>query len=297
MARKLLVSIPEYWEHRGSGIVAPPQNFEDMVERLNRKGGFWCVKTIDKYTGEVLVENWLENLMTDNGALSALKGLAGAAAPTTVGANNIAIDQSWGFTTLSAQIPASTATTSFSVNAPTGPTIPSGTWLTIGAGTGTTFTVQTTVAISAASTPTCNSATSPATALPIGSNVRYATPKEILAAGGTVPTGLSADVAALSAPASYAAATAGMPSGQFTYANSGGNAGYGNRQAVLQTGSTYEFSTSGTPAATAASYTSAWGVNANPVAAATNTFIHAAFDAPVNITSTTTGQVSITEKL
>src|SRR5579875_1874329 len=148
--RKLLVSIPEYWQHRGNGIVAPPQNFDDMIERLDRKGGFWCVKTIDKYTGEVLVENWLENLMTDNGALAALKGLAGAAAPATVGANNIAIDQSWGYTTLSAQIASGGTVTSFSVNAPTGPTIPSGTWLTIGAGTGTTLTVQITAAISAA---------------------------------------------------------------------------------------------------------------------------------------------------
>jgi hypothetical protein len=85
-----------------------------------------------------------------------------------------------------------------------------------------------------------------------------------------------------------------MPAGQFTYT---GTSGYGNRTYAITNNSAYLFSTTGSPAATAGSYTEAWLANTNPISANTQTVLRVAFDNILVINSTTNGRVDITEKL
>lgn len=278
MTRKLLVSIPEYYEK--SSTVLPPQNFEDMVERLNRPGGYWRVCTVDKKTDEILIEQWIQNAYTDNGVGVMFKALAGASTPSTAPGSYIAIDQSLGSTSLTASIASGGTVTSISVAAPTGPSIPSGSKLVINPGTANTLTVVTTQAITTAATITVNSVTGPASTIASGSTIRY-----------DYNSIATTDVSSLSAPVSY---TASLPSGQFSYTLT---TGYGNRTLQITNNGAYLFSTTGSPVATAASYTAAWLTNASPVASTANTFVHAPFDAPLVINSTSNGLVTIVEKL
>lgn len=286
--RRLFVSIPEHWKYKGS-LVLPPQNFEDLVRRVEKPGGYWQIKTLDKLTGEILQEIWCCNLLTDNGSIAALKGVMGNAITTVTPANRIAIDQSYGYTTLAANIPSGGTVTQIQVGTLTGPTIPSVTALVIGAGTAVTLTVQLTQSITGAGTYTITSRSGPISQISAGANIRYATPEEALAAGYSAPP--TADASSLSAPASY---TNALASGNFTYT---ATTGYKNRLAQVTTSPSDNFSTTGSPAATAANYTAAWLVNANPVAATTNTFAHVAFDAPVGVSSSAIGQVTVIEKL
>lgn len=275
MERELTVSIPEY--HRG-GLM--PQNFDDFIAGLDRPGGFWQVRSIDKLTGRVLREQWLQNNYTDNGVSVMFKALAGASTPSTTPASIIAIDASLGYTTLTSSIASGGTVTSITVAAPTGPTIPSGTTLLINPGTSNTLTVTLSAAITGAGTVAVTSTPGPTSTIASGASVRYAYT--------AVPT---ADPGSLSAPVSY---TSAMPAGQFTYTLT---TGYGNRTLAVTNNSAYLFSTTGTPAATAGTYTCAWLVNTNPVATTAQTFLRCAFDNALVINSTTNGQINITEKL
>lgn len=275
--RKLNVSIPEY--HNG-GLI--PQNFDDFIAGIQRPGGFWRVATLDKTTGDVLAEQWLENSYTDNGCNAMFHAIANSASySNSTPGNIIAIDQSCQGTTLSAGISSGGTVTSISVNGATA-TIPSGTKLVINPGTGNSLTVTTTQSITTSGgTCTVNSVTGPASAISSGAYVRL-----------DYTAVVTADPGSLSAPVSY---TSALPSGQFTYTMT---TGYGNRTLSLTNNSAYLFSTTGSPAATANSfYTSAWLCSANPVATTSQTYIHVCFDNFLVINSTTVGLVTITEKL
>src|SRR5438105_3583433 len=107
--RKLYVTIPEYHQY-----AMKPQNFDDLMARIEKPGGYWRIVQFDKLTGEISAEQWLSNNYTDNGANTMLKAIINASAPSTTftPANIIAIDQSLGVTTLSTAIAASTSVTS-----------------------------------------------------------------------------------------------------------------------------------------------------------------------------------------
>lgn len=252
-----------------------PQNFEDLCARISRRGGFWQVKQIDKLTGEVQTEQWLENNYSDNGANVMLKQIINSSAPSAfTPANIIAVDQSLGFCTLTTAISSGGTVTSITVSALTGPTIPSGTKLLVGAGGPTTLSVTLTAAITGAGTFSVTSTPGPGSSIPVGASVRYDY--------SAVPT---ADLSSLSAPVSY---TAALPSGQFTFVN---------RQVTVTNSGIYVFSTTGSPVATAANYTSAWLTNTNPVSATNQTVLHVSLDTPAIVSSSSNAQVTIVEKL
>jgi len=279
MDRKLITHIPELVKARAEGGLIPG-SFDEAISHIHRPGGFWQVLQRDKLTGRVEIEQWLENNWTDNGISQIYDAVLRATAPTQfTPANIMAISATLGATTLTASISAGGTVTSFTVAAPTGATIPSGTALIINPGANQ-LAVTTTSAISGAGSVSCSSVTGPGSTIASGSAVRYAYT--------AVPT---ADLSSLGSPASY---TSAMTSGQFTKTIT---TGYGNRQIAITNNSAYLFSTTGSPAATAGSYTEAWMTNTNPVSATTQTVVRVVFDAILVINSTTTGQVNITEKL
>lgn len=272
MERTLIVSIPEYHEY-----ACKPQSFEDLVSRMDhaRQCGLWRICQIDKYTGEIQIEQWLKNNFSDNGANTMLKTIINASAPSAfTPANIIAVDQSVGFTTLATAIAASSTVNAITVGTLIGPAIPSGTKLFIGAGSSVTMNVVLTQAITGAGTYTVNSTTSPATAIPVGASVRY----DYTA----VPT---ADLSSLSSPVSY---TSALPTSQFTFSN---------RQVTISNSGSFVYSTTGSPAAVSANYTAAWLTNTNPVSATNQTVLHVVFDNPLVISATSNGQVTIVERL
>lgn len=261
-----------------------PSTFAEFLSHIRRPGGYWQVIARDKLTGEIIAEQWLENAYTDNGVATMWGAICGSASSfSSTPGNILAIDASLGWTTLTANIAAGGTVTSIQVAAPTGPNIPSGTLLVINPGTANTLSVTLTQAITGAGTVTVASVPGPTSLIASGASVRY---------GYTaVPT---ADPSSLSSPASY---TSAMPSGQFSNQTSGGFSGYGKRQLTATNSGAYLFSTSGSPAASAGSYTCAWLCNHSPISANNQTFIRVAFDTALTISSTLIGQVNLTEIL
>jgi hypothetical protein len=273
-ANKFLCDIPEYWQAENK-----PTTLEELITLVPRKAGIWMIKQINNHTGEVELLQVCENTLTDNGALSLWKNCINATSAGIAVANIIAIDQSLGYTTTTANIAAGGTVTSITVGSLTGPTIANGSTILVGAGTGNTLTLTLTQAITGAGTYTVSSATGPASQINSGANVRV------------IPA--TTDASSLSAPVSY---TAALPAGQFTISGSGS----GNRSMQVTNSGNYLFSTtsnSNPSTATAANYTAAWIVNANPVASTGNTFVHVAFDAPVSVSSSSSGQITIIEKI
>lgn len=278
MHRELYCSIPEY---RRLPAHKRPKTFEGLMELIKRPGGFWQVQQINKLTGAVEVAQWLENNWTDNGVSVMMKSAIGASSPGFTPASIMVISATLGMTTTTASIPSGSAPTSITVAAPTGGTIPSGTVIVIDPGAGhQNITATLSAAISGAGTVSITGAGTPSSTIASGASVRYAY--------SAVPT---ADPASIASPVSY---TSAMPAGQFTYT---GTTGYGNRQYVITNNTAYLFSTSGSPAAVAGSYTEAWMSNTNPISANTQTVLRVAFDNILVINSTTNGQITITEKL
>jgi hypothetical protein len=261
---------------------------------VHHKGGYWLIQQINKATGEVEVAQACSNALTDNGCLSLWRNTLNYTSAGIAVANIIAIDQSLGYTTLTTTITSGGTVTSIVVGALIGPTIPSASVLCIGAGGATKLFVTTTAAITGAGTYAVSSVTGPSSSIASGANIRYANQTELTAAlsAYTASTVLTTDVASLSAPVAY---TAALPSGQFTISGSGN----GNRQMLVTNNGLYMFSTtanSNPSVATAANYTAGWMVNAT-VTSTANTFVHVAFDAPIQVDSSHLGQATISEKL
>lgn len=279
MGRNLFCSIREYQEAKREGGLVP-LDFHEFLGHLKRPGGFWRVIQRDKLSGDIEVEQWLENNWTDNGISQMYDAVLRASAPTQfTPANIMVISATLGFTTLTANIAAGGTVTSITVAAPTGGNIPSGTNIIVDPG-GHNYALTLTQTINGAGTFTVTSATGPGTQINSGASVRYAYT--------AVPT---ADPSSIASPVSY---TAAMASGQFTKTIT---TGYGNRQIVVTNNSAYLFSTTGSPAATAGSYTEGWMSNTNPIAATNQTVLRVVFDTLLVINSTTVGEVTITEKL
>jgi hypothetical protein len=256
-----------------------PRSFDELMDLIKRPGGFWRVQQINALTGALEVEQWLQNNWTDNGVSVMMKAAIGASTPSFTPASIMVISATLGATTLTSSIASGGTVTSITVAAPTGATIPSGTKLVIDPA-GQAFKVTLTAAISGAGSVAVSSVTGPASTIASGASVRY----DYTA----VPT---ADPSSIASPVSY---TSSMPAGQFTYT---GTTGYGNRTYAITNNSAYLFSTTGSPAATAGSYTEAWMSNTNPISAATQTVLRVAFDNILVINSTTNGRIDITEKL
>lgn len=269
------VSIPDYY-----AMEERAQDFEALLRSLRRPGGFWSIAEIDASSGDLLREQWLENNYTDNGVSVMFHALTGSSTPATTPANIIAIDASLGIATLGANIGAGGTVTSITVSALAGPTIPSGTKILVNPGTANTLLLTLTQSITGAGTFTVSSATGPASTIASGSFIRYDY--------SNVPT---ADPGALTSPIAY---TAVLPSGQYTYTLT---TGFGNRQVAVTNNSAFLFSTTGSPAAAAGTYTCGWLVNANPVSTTAQTFVRVPFDFPLVINATTNGAVTLTEKL
>lgn len=278
MTRKLSISIPEIVQ--AGGLV--PGSFDEAMEHIRKPGGYWRIVQRDKLTGDIQHEQWCCNNWTDNGVSQMYDAVLRASAPTQfTPANIMVISASIGATTLTSSIASGGTVTSITVAAPTGPTIPSGTALLIDPGSGLhNFAVTLTAAITGAGTFAVSSVTGPGTTIASGSSVRFAYT--------AVPT---ADPSSIASPVSY---TSALPSGQYTKTIT---TGYGNRQIVITNNSAYLFSTTGSPAATAGSYTEAWMSNTNPISTTSQTVLRVVFDNILVINSTTVGQVSITEKL
>lgn len=279
MQRQLSISIREYVEQGGrAGLV--PNNFLEFLSHIHRAGGFWQVIQRDKYTGRVVKEQWLDNAWTDNGVAVMLRAALGASLPPAfTPASILVISATLGATTLTANIPSGGTVSNITVAAPTGGTIPSGTNLIINPGANQ-LAVTLTQAINGAGTFTVTSVPGPTSQITSGSSVRYAY--------SAVPT---ADPTSLAAPASY---TSFMPAGQFTYT---GTTGYGNRQMAVTNNSSYLFSTTGSPAAVAGSYTEAWMANSSPISTNNQTVLRVALDTILTIDSTHNGEINLVEKL
>lgn len=279
--RKLYCSIKEIVENGGlekAGLV--PQSVEEILEHIHRPGGFWHVVQRDKLTGEIQVEQLLENSWTDNGVSQIYDAVLRASAPTQfTPANIMVISATIGATALTANIPSGGTVTSITVAAPTGANIPSGTALIIDPG-GHNFAVTLTQTINGAGTFTVSSVTGPGTQINSGSSVRYAY--------SAVPT---ADPSSIASPVSY---TSAMASGQFTKTLT---TGYGNRQIQVTNNSAYLFNTTGSPAASSGSYTEGWMSNSGSISASNQTVIRCVFDTILVIDSTHIGQVTIIERL
>jgi hypothetical protein len=259
-----ICNIPEYY------AIEPrkrPRTFAGLMKHVQRKGGFWCLSQKNEETGEIN-EQWLENVLTDNGALSAWKNSINYAASAVSVFNQIAIDTAAGVTTLQTALTnGQTGITSLSVAALPG-AIASGSSVIIGAGTGQTQTVTTTAIANAGATSITVSSFTANAAYAVGSNV-------------APQPNASDNPSSLSGTVAYSGA---LPSGDFSYSGSG----TGNRQVQVQ----YTFSTS----TTAGNYTEAWVTNANPVVS-NATAVHLIFNSPLAINSTTSGTVTIIEKM
>lgn len=281
MPRKFFCSIKEIVENGGlekAGLV--PQSVEEILSHIHRPGGFWHVIQRHKYTGEIEVEQLIENNWTDNGVSVMFDSVLHASSPSAfTPANIMVISQTLGHTTTTANISSGGTVTSITVAAPTGPNIPSGTTLVIDPG-GQNFVVTLTASITGAGTFAVSSTAGPGSTINSGANVRYAY--------SAVPT---ADPSSIASPVSY---TAAMTSGQFTKTLT---TGYGNRQIVVTNNSTYLYNTSGSPAATAGSYTTAYMGNTSPISANNQTVLIVVFDAVLVVDSTHVGEVTVTEKL
>lgn len=270
MGRTLYVSDDRYFKNP-----VKPLCFRDWVEMYEKKGpkpvGLWRVCTIDKFTGEILIEQWLENVLTDNGALASWKNLVGVSSVTAF--NFLLIGTGAGVTTLTTALSnGQTGITSLAVAALPA-AIPSGTTLLIGAGTGQTQSVTTSATAAVGATSISVGSFTANAAYAIGTNVA---PQ---ASTSDNPSSLSGTISNSGA----------LTTGQVTFSG----AGAGNRQMQIQ----YTFSTMGSPAATAANYTEAWLAQAASVSGANQTALHVIFNAPMAVNSSSTGPVTIVEKL
>lgn len=278
MARQLIVAVPEYHQY-----AIKPQNFEDFCDRYDKADhgplGLWCIKTVDKSTGEVLVEQWRKNTLLDTGASQYLARTFGSSTPSNM-FGQIAITTNVGSTTLTTALTnGQTGITSLAVAAlPAAIAANTGgaaTTAIVGYGTAQTQTVTLSGGASSGATSiSVNSYTSNA-AYGIGTAV---VPQPAV---GENPSSLGGTI---SYSGAYSNAT-------FTPSGSGA----GNRQMVIS----YTFSTTGSPAATAGSYTEAWIINTGASVAVSGTgqcAVHVTF-MPMTINSTSNGQITITEKV
>lgn len=292
--KEVSISVPEYWaEHPKKR----PQTFEELIQLVQlsrRKAGIWLLQEINRFTGLTEKLSCQENDLTDSGALAMLKNMINSSAGGIAPASYIAVSQKLGHTTITASIASGGTVTSITVGSLTGPTIPSGTALVINPGANQ-FVVQTAASITGAGSVAITSRTGPASTIPSGSHVRYATSSDIRAAGVAyaVSSGITTDLTSLGTPASY---TASLPSGQFTY---------GTRSVTVTNAGNYLFDSvnaNSNPAlATAADYTDMWLTKASPVGAAVGGIYDTVAHVPLNFIGTvgaaTTLQVSVTETL
>src|SRR5579859_6412414 len=179
MSELLLVTLPEYYKCQ-----VKPRNFQDWTEMYDAQEygvlGLWELKSFDARTGTVLQRIWAKNIITDNGATSALKNLWNNAGSTVSVMNQIAVSASSGSTTLTTALTnGQTGVTSLAVAAlPAAvpldypaPISSTATQLQLGYGTGQTQTVTVgSAAAQAATSITVSSFTSNA-AYAIGTNV------------------------------------------------------------------------------------------------------------------------------
>lgn len=265
MTRQLLVTLPEY--HKSS---VKPLNFEaftDMFEAHDGPLGLWCMKTSDRYTGEVITELWTKNVVTDTGATAMLKNTWNNAGSAISIYNQIAIAAQAGSTTLQTALTnGQTGVTSLSVAALPA-AIPSGTTITLGYGTGTTQNVTTSALANAAATSITVTSFTSSAAFAIGTNV--------------VPVPTTSDNPSSVTGAQYSGALSG---GAFTFSGTGA----GNRQVVIS----YTFNGG---SFTAGNYTEAYTANAGTiVAGATASHL---ITTPMALNGTTNLTVTITEKV
>jgi hypothetical protein len=264
--RDLLVTYQPYYH-----CAVKPQNFTEfcaMVTDLRYPDGIWCVKTTDRFTGEVIREVWHLNVITDTGGIALLKNTWNSAGSAVAIFNQLAIAANAGSTTLTTALAANqTGVTSLAVQAVPA-SIPSGTTLTLGYGTSNTQTVTTSALTAAQATSiSVTTFTVNATGFAIGQNV--------------VPSPTTSDNPSSAPGAQYSGA---LSSGAFAYSGTGA----GNRQVVIS----YTFNGG---SATAGNYTEIFTCNANPiVAGATATHL---IVPPMALNSSTNLTVQATEKL
>jgi hypothetical protein len=275
MERQLLVSVPGYhkWQVK-------PQNFEDFCAMFSKEDhgphGLWRIQEIDKYSGEVQVEQWIKNSLTDTFAGNLWQKSINSSVSAFTPYNVIAINNNGPVTTLAGAITSGATVTSLSVNALPG-TLLSGTQIVVGAGSAQTQTFTASAQANAGATSiTVTSATANAN-YAIGSNVSPV----------SAPT---TDVTSLGGTSAY---TSALSSGNFAFSGTGA----GNRQVTVTNNPSNLFSTTGSPAAPAANYTDAYLVNTNPVASASHVAVHIYFYAPASVNSSTNLRVDITEKI
>lgn len=283
MPRKLIVPDIDY-----AKLQCKPQSFEEFAALFSAEDhgplGLWCLKQINKYSGEVEVEQWRKNALLDTGALGALKNAFSAAGAVVAPFNQIAITTACGATTISGALVSGTqygptnGTYSLNVSAlPAAIAATTGgvaTVLLLGNPFGQ-FQLLTLAAAASAS----------ATSITVNTFVANA---NYSAATSLVPQANEAEnPSALSGTVSYSGTLS-----TFTYSGSG----KGNRQVYMPV--TFTTTNTGQPggSATTGSYTEAWCINHNPVNAVGQCGVHVTF-APMTVNGSSNFQVNVVEKI
>jgi len=266
MSELLLVTLPEYYKCQ-----VKPRNFQDWTEMYDAQEygvlGLWELKSFDARTGTVLQRIWAKNIITDNGATSALKNLWNNAGSTVSVMNQIAVSASSGSTTLTTALTnGQTGVTSLAVQAIPA-AIASGTVVTIGYGTGQTQNVTLSGSASLGATSLSVTSFTANAAYAIGSNV--------------VPVPLVTDNPSSVTGAQYSGA---LSSGAFSFSGTGA----GNRQVQIQ----YTF-TAGS--FTTGNYTDLYTTNANPIAS--NSTASHLITVPTPLNNVTSLTATIIEKV
>lgn len=233
---RILCSIPEYWQIPER---KRPTSIQELARILDRKyiSGLWERRTTDALTGEVLEVLFAQNVITDTGALNALKNTFADTGGAIAIYKYMAIGTEVASTKTTAVLNAG-AITSVSVTALTS-AIANGSQIILGYGTANATTATLSAgAASGATSISVTSVTIPSGGIPSGSDV--------------VPVPLSTDNPSSLTGAQYQT----LVSGDFVYT---AGVGSGNRTATVTkkyVGASY----------TAGTYTSARLSNANPIA-------------------------------
>jgi hypothetical protein len=238
MQHQRLVSIPEYWQLPEADR---PTTFPEMIDVLLRMkkeiSGHWQRLVTDSVTGEILQEVWAQNVITDNGALNALKNIFFSTGGTITVYNVMGIAPDAGSCKTSSSISAGSIT-SVPITG-LAASIPSGTQIKIGYGIANeTLATTSSLTSSGATTIAVTSVTIPSGGIPAGADV--------------VPVPLVTDNPSSLSSAAYLS----LASGDYAYTAGSGS---GNRVCTV----TKKFPGAST---TAGTYTSARLSNANPVA-------------------------------
>lgn len=247
--------------------------------------GLWCLKTIDRSSGETIKEEWRKNLLLDTGAIAAWKNTINATGAVVNPFNQIAITTNCG----------STSTT---------------TALVSGQSYGGASTLACTALPAGISATTGTGSPAPATRMLLGNP--FGQNQVLTLTGGASQGATLLSVAGFTANANYSVGTplVPMPNETENPTSLGGTVSYsgvlnqfsftgsGTGKRQVYTFCTFSTTATGQPGqnAAAGNYCDAWLTNANPVNAAGQCAVHVTFS-PQAVGTSSNLQVNCVELL